>query len=77
MVDVKYIRDAVQSNIPRDDLTDNELATKMRYNIIELNQLAELAAKRELIVAYRIKEGIKTDGFTNPRIIVSVMTEVA
>jgi len=74
--DEQALRVAILNNTRREDLTDAELSNKIRCNIIELNQLAELAAKRELVVFYRIKDGAKTDGLTNPRIIVSVMTEV-
>lgn len=56
--------------------SDGELAAGIRAVTALLNTLSEKAAKRELIVTYRIKEGIKTDGLTNPRIIVSVTTEV-
>lgn len=56
--------------------SDGELASAIRAVAALLNTLADKAAKRELIVTYRIKDGLKTDGLTNPRIIVSVTTEV-
>lgn len=55
---------------------DAELAKAIKNHIAELNKMVDEAAKRELVVAYRIKDGQKTDALTNPRIIVSVMTEV-
>lgn len=55
---------------------DAELATAIRGMVGLLNVTVEYAARRELIVTYRIKDGIKTEGLTNPRIIVSVCTEV-
>lgn len=58
-------------------VSDFEIAQTIRNAIKALNELVEVAAARELIVAYRIKDEVKTDGLTNPRIIVSVMTEVA
>lgn len=58
-------------------VSDFEVAETIRKAIKALNDIVEVAAARELIVAYRIKDGVKTDGLTNPRIIVSVMTEVA
>lgn len=58
-------------------LSDAELAACIRDHIAELNKLVDSAAQRELIVHYRIKDGQKSDALTNPRIIVSVMTEVA
>lgn len=59
------------------ELTDAEFAVHIRGMVMALNTAVELAAQRSLIVAYRIKEGQKTDGVVNPRLIVSVMVEVA
>jgi hypothetical protein len=55
---------------------DAELAGAIRGIVSLLNVTVDWAAKRELIVTYRIKDGLKTEGLTNPRIIVSVTTEV-
>lgn len=55
---------------------DAELATAIRGIVGLLNVTVDFAARRELIVTYRIKDGLKTEGLTNPRIIVSVTTEV-
>lgn len=56
--------------------TDAELAGALRGIVGLLNVTVDFAARRELIVTYRIKDGLKTEGLTNPRIIVSVTTEV-
>lgn len=63
-------------NLELRQATDAELAGAIRGIIGLLNVTVDFAAKRELIVTYRIKDGLKTEGLTNPRIIVSVATEV-
>lgn len=56
-----------------ENLTDGELAGVIRFNVERLNALTEVAAKRELITTYRIKPQDQSA----PKLIVSVMTEVA
>lgn len=56
-------------------MTDKELAAAIHGQVQGLNDLVQLAANQELVVAYRIKAPQEMNG-TNPRIIVSVMTEV-
>lgn len=59
------------------EMTDIELADRIRGTVDYLNDLALSALRRELIVAYRIKSPEHGDTLKPPRIIVSVMTEVA
>ena len=58
------------------DLTDAEFATDLRGRVAALNVLVEIAGKRELIINYRIKPIDNTHN-ANPKLSVSVMTEVA
>ena len=58
------------------NFSDSDLPDMLRTTVAKVNLLSEHAAKRDLHVRYDIKPGQKNDGLTNPRIIVSVMTEV-
>jgi hypothetical protein len=58
-------------------ITDADLAVCIRTLVKELNNCVQHAAKRELVVAYRIKAPEHGNEVGAPRIIVSVMTEVA
>lgn len=57
--------------------SDGELAYAIRDAVKLLNHYADVAAKRELVVSYRIKAPDQNKGQTNPRLVVNVMTEVA
>lgn len=56
--------------------SDSDLAGAIRGVVDLMNVMVIQAAKRELIVTYRIKDGVKGDGLTNPRVVVNVTTEV-
>ena len=58
------------------DITDAELAALIRSLCIILNFTGEEAAKRELGVTYRIKQNDDSVGHRNPKVMVSVTTEV-
>lgn len=58
-------------------LTDAELSSLIRQLVSQLNICAGNATARELIVSYRIKSPEHGNEVKAPRLIVSVMTEVA
>lgn len=58
------------------DLTDAEFAVHLRGMVAALNTVVGFATNRELIANYRIKPTDNTPN-SNPRLSVSVMTEVA
>lgn len=54
-------------------MTDFELAQVIRNQVADLNTMVEYAAKRELVVQYRIKQHEDR----SPKVMVFVLTEVA
>ena len=59
-----------------DDISDAELSRMIKARVADLNEAVETAAKRELIVRYSVQTFEGGQELPNPRLLVTVMTEV-